>query len=844
MIPASSASKVTYSPKTMKKPYFVPFAALVLLAASGCDKSSPDVAGRISELERKNLQAEERQRDLERQLEDQRLASERERAKIEEDRASMELRTDEANSAREEAIRQRETALAEREGNLEQLQSKQQEKQDELPDYSRRLSDRERDLAGHEALPFDAVESTAPVGDYGMFYDSLSSYGSWFETVDYGYVWQPVVVRDSGWRPYSRGRWICSDRGWTWVSEEPFGWATYHYGRWALLRGRGWVWVPGSQWAPSWVCWRENDDHIGWAPLPPETLAYRGNRWDSSVEVRFGIGAACFNFVSVRDFGRPVYKHRLPTSGNVTLISQTTNITNIQIQNQQVICGGPRYKEVSARAGRPLPFYRLDVNTNPRPSRDPLTLRPRLQGDRLTVTAPNLDAGWNERLKPARVKERIESIHVERSKDLSSEITQRFRQSRVEGRQKAEQAITDLGGRETFDKRRVERLQENRRQVQAGTPAEKPPVLATNPARPPRDPAAGNSPRQPEPTADPNEKNAVAGNKGKAEPEPSQPAPQEPAAPAVATQPGESAPLPQDEPRRNRPARPSAPGVPVQDPLIGSKQPDTTPRAEAQTRNERPQEKSPAIDSVREARQGAMERRQQAQLARQKQSEEQKAQAAAQASEAQKPAVVAVPQEQAPPAVQEPRETPKPEMTPREETQAREERPKEKSSGADPAREARQEVAERRQQEQEQARQNQLEQQAGQAREAQNQAMKRGQQEEAAEKNQQQQQAEQAREAQQEALARQQAEQQRVAAEKSRDAQQEAIARQQAQQEQAAREEARQRQMEQRQAQEQAQLQQEQAQRQAEQQRQAQEQAQRQAEQQRQQQEQQQPPGQ
>ena len=80
-----------------------------------------------------------------------------------------------------------------------------------------------------------------------MFYDSLSSYGSWFETPDYGYVWQPVVVRDSDWRPYTRGRWACSDRGWTWISDEPFGWATYHYGRWALLRGHGWVWVPGSR---------------------------------------------------------------------------------------------------------------------------------------------------------------------------------------------------------------------------------------------------------------------------------------------------------------------------------------------------------------------------------------------------------------------------------------------------------------------------------------------------------------------------------------------------------------------------------------------------------------------
>ncbi len=264
MIPTGAASKLAPSPKFMKNLYLIPFAALVTFAASGCDKQSPDVANKISELERKNIEAEERQRDLERQIEDQKLASERdaierERAKIEEDRVALELREGDATAAQDEAIRQRELALAEREGRLEQVQSTIEVKQDELLDRGQELSDRERDLAGREALPFEAVDQSVPVGDYGMFYDSLSSYGSWFETQDYGYVWQPVVVRDSSWRPYSRGRWICSDRGWTWVSEEPFGWATYHYGRWALLRGRGWIWVPGTQWAPCWVSWREND---------------------------------------------------------------------------------------------------------------------------------------------------------------------------------------------------------------------------------------------------------------------------------------------------------------------------------------------------------------------------------------------------------------------------------------------------------------------------------------------------------------------------------------------------------------------------------------------------------
>src|SRR5688572_32433779 len=41
-----------------------------------------------------------------------------------------------------------------------------------------------------------------------------------------------------------------TDDGWFWDSDERFGWATYHYGRWINHRYYGWVWVPGTEWAP------------------------------------------------------------------------------------------------------------------------------------------------------------------------------------------------------------------------------------------------------------------------------------------------------------------------------------------------------------------------------------------------------------------------------------------------------------------------------------------------------------------------------------------------------------------------------------------------------------------
>lgn len=455
----------------MKSRYLVPVAAFAILSLSACGKKEADVS-RLKELERRANEAVDRQKELERQLEDQRLATERdaierERMQIEEARVELERTQGEAAAAQAEAVRKREEALAAREGKLEQIEARQNERESELINTGAQLTKVERELAGREALAFENPDvEQVPVADYGMFYDSLSSYGSWFETEDYGYVWQPVVVRDSNWRPYSRGRWICSDRGWTWVSDEPFGWATYHYGRWALIRGRGWVWVPGTEWAPCWVTWRESRNHIGWAPLPPETLAYRNHRWDSTVEVLFGISSSWFSFVEINHFDRPVYQYCLPVSSNYTYIQETTNITYINIVNRQVICGGPKYREIGDRIGRPLPFWRLEIDSHPRPSRDAMGMKPRIKGDRLLISAPNLDADWNAGIKPNRLKGKMDSLVVERDEPLRPELAERFKNNREESRRIATRTISELGGAENFKERRTQQLEENRQQME------------------------------------------------------------------------------------------------------------------------------------------------------------------------------------------------------------------------------------------------------------------------------------------------------------------------------------------------------------------------------------------
>ncbi|MEI6176501.1 MAG: DUF6600 domain-containing protein, partial [Verrucomicrobiota bacterium] len=458
----------------MKPTRLASLAALSILLTTGCDKKSDDsaVAQKLAELERKANEATERNRQLEQENQEQKLAAERdaierERLQIEEERQKIEQQQTDANADEAEKLREREQALAIREGKAEQLQESLEEKEDEIQQRVVELSDRDRDLAGREAISLEKEDvQSAPVGDYGMFYDSLSSYGSWFETPDYGYVWQPVIVRESSWRPYTRGRWACSDRGWTWMSDEPFGWATYHYGRWALLRDRGWIWVPGSEWAPSWCSWRSSSSHIGWAPLPPETLAYRRHHWDSTVDATFGIGSLWFSFVETRNFGRPILHHCLPYNQNNIFIQQTVNITNIYSQNNRIICGGPKYNDIRSETGGTLPFYRLDLDRHDRPGRNAYDMKHRIHGDRLRVAAPDMDVAWNHGLKPGHIKGRLDNITVERPEALRPEIADHFRKNFEEHRLEADESISKMGGKEQFNRQRMEQFETNRRQLE------------------------------------------------------------------------------------------------------------------------------------------------------------------------------------------------------------------------------------------------------------------------------------------------------------------------------------------------------------------------------------------
>ncbi len=212
-----------------------------------------------------------------------------------------------------------------------------------------------------------AAEGSAGV-DFQTFYNSLSSEGTWIQTPQFGYVWQPNV-NDPQWAPYTNGHWVYSDAGWTWVSNEPWGWATYHYGRWVNLDGTGWCWVPGYTWAPAWVSWRYGDGYVGWAPLPPDSLI--GVDYDADEDAGFHIGGDCdsyydigagwYCFLPVLYIGEGDYRHfYIDRYNNYRLINHTTNVTNLNIGARGgnvfagATLGGPSVREVDASSQTPV----------------------------------------------------------------------------------------------------------------------------------------------------------------------------------------------------------------------------------------------------------------------------------------------------------------------------------------------------------------------------------------------------------------------------------------------------------------------------------------------------------
>ncbi|HVW97444.1 MAG TPA: DUF6600 domain-containing protein, partial [Mucilaginibacter sp.] len=204
--------------------------------------------------------------------------------------------------------------------------------------------------------------SSAQGGEYisdQQFYDDLEPYGTWVTNPRYGDVWIPDA--EEGFRPYAtRGHWVLTDYGNTWVSDYPWGWATFHYGRWYYDDYYGWEWIPGNEWAPAWVNWRYGGGYYGWAPLSPGITV--------SIAIGGGYHVPDYYWVCAPQayINRPnIYNYYVPHSRVVNIINRTTIINNTYVYNNQRYIAGPRREDIRRSTRQNVRVYRINDQRRP-----------------------------------------------------------------------------------------------------------------------------------------------------------------------------------------------------------------------------------------------------------------------------------------------------------------------------------------------------------------------------------------------------------------------------------------------------------------------------------------------
>ncbi|WP_192820257.1 DUF6600 domain-containing protein [Rufibacter sp. LB8] len=228
-----------------------------------------------------------------------------------------------------------------------------------------------------QARPGDRVS-------FQVFYDQLSPHGRWIQDAEYGYVWSPRVERD--FQPYaSRGHWVMTEYGNTWVSDYDWGWAPFHYGRWVYDDYDGWLWIPGNEWGPAWVDWRHSNGYYGWAPMGPRvTYIVPVNRWV---------------FVPVMYISRPrIYSYCVPRTRVVNIYHNTTIINNYYERDNRKYVYGPRTQDIERATNRKVTVHR--VSNDSRPGRTSVA------DNSVRIYRPEVETSRREREAPAQVEAR------------------------------------------------------------------------------------------------------------------------------------------------------------------------------------------------------------------------------------------------------------------------------------------------------------------------------------------------------------------------------------------------------------------------------------------------------
>jgi hypothetical protein len=151
------------------------------------------------------------------------------------------------------------------------------------------------------------------------------------------------------------------------------------------------MWVPGYEWSPAWVAWRDGGDYYGWAPLRPGI----------NISIGFNLGGYnppsdywCFSprrYITHRN----VYNYCAPRQNNVTIINQTTIINNYNY-NRNVFRTGPGRRQAEQYTGRINPVRFREASGPGRTS---------FRNNEVSIYRPNVQRDNNRAYTPRRVQQ-------------------------------------------------------------------------------------------------------------------------------------------------------------------------------------------------------------------------------------------------------------------------------------------------------------------------------------------------------------------------------------------------------------------------------------------------------
>jgi hypothetical protein len=300
---------------------------------------------------------------------------------------------------------------------------------------------------------------------FETFYDELMPYGEWINSPEYGYVWRPYTFEPDGFRPYyTRGNWVYTEAGWTWVSNYRWGWATFHYGRWYFDNHLGWAWIPGYQWAPAWVTWGAYGDSWAWAPLGPNMYITPGFTWHAP--------AFWWTVVPRRHFcshNWHAYTHRRPV--HVTNITYITNVYNDRGNSNRNgnWYHGPRVTDVERHANTRVKRTELaDLEKN----RNTVTRNTVTRNTGTTINRTDLNREREERRPPVKPETRVNRTEPAKERTVR---TQTANERTVRTVTPKEQTVRTEASKERVIRKepareQVKRTEPKKEQVKRATP--------------------------------------------------------------------------------------------------------------------------------------------------------------------------------------------------------------------------------------------------------------------------------------------------------------------------------------------------------------------------------------